>query len=203
MNAPLSPLLSDFDDPVHDSQSVFRTVLQALARPAQTYTLPMVTAAPNDLTPAMAAIALTLLDFETPTWVSDLHPDTRDWLRFHTGCPIVETIGEARFAFVNRADRLPDLERFQAGEPEYPDRSCTLILRVDRFLTSGDLIATGPGIARSRRLGVDGLPAEFWRQWRRNGQRFPLGIDAILTTQTEIMGLPRTLNVEVEPCTLR
>jgi alpha-D-ribose 1-methylphosphonate 5-triphosphate synthase subunit PhnH len=57
-----------FADPVLDSQSVFRTVMMALARPgtiAELATGQLLPPAP--LTPELAAVALTLCDHETPS----------------------------------------------------------------------------------------------------------------------------------------
>ena len=64
-----SPAQRGFADPVRDAQSVFRTVMMALARPGTIGDLaagPVTPPAP--LTPELAAVALTLCDHETPVW---------------------------------------------------------------------------------------------------------------------------------------
>ena len=46
-------------------------------------------------------------------------------------------------------------------------------------------------------IEVGGLHPDFWQDFRQNNQNFPLGLDVILATPTEIVSLPRTVQVEV------
>ncbi|MNS82865.1 Alpha-D-ribose 1-methylphosphonate 5-triphosphate synthase subunit PhnH [compost metagenome] len=64
-------------------------------------------------------------------------------------------------------------------------------------LTDGDAaMLSGPGIQTRQTLRAAGLPDGFWREWRRNHQRFPLGVDVFLTQGRRICGLPRSTRVE-------
>jgi alpha-D-ribose 1-methylphosphonate 5-triphosphate synthase subunit PhnH len=53
----------------------------------------------------------------------------------------------------------------------------------------------GPGIEQSEVVSLQGLPADFWSQWRTNGELFPQGVDIIFTCGDRVMGLPRTTRV--------
>ncbi|GAA5785536.1 phosphonate C-P lyase system protein PhnH [Chitiniphilus shinanonensis] len=194
MNAPLLP---GFAQPEDHAQRVFRLLLDALARPGRVQTLPFEFAAPAPLAPATGAAALALLDYETPVWLQSA--DSAPWLRFHAGCPLVDDPARARFALIDDAGAMPPLSGFAQGEPEYPDRSATLLIQVAGFAphspTERGPIWAGPGIADEVRLGVLGLPDGFWRDWQRNAGHFPLGVDLLLVAGAQVVGLPRTTTV--------
>src|ERR1700758_946249 len=77
MASSLATLTPGFADPVHDTQAVFRTLLDALSRPGTvgivSDVLPALDAAgPHRPTVERAAFAalLTLCDFSTPVWLA-------------------------------------------------------------------------------------------------------------------------------------
>jgi hypothetical protein len=57
----LSKVRPGFPDPVHKSQSVFRAIMEAVARPGMQVTLSPAPTSPAPLCPAAGAVALTLL----------------------------------------------------------------------------------------------------------------------------------------------
>ena len=187
-----------FADPVHDTQRVFRRLLEAFAHPGRVVVLPPVLAPPPPLRTGVAALALTLIDHGTPLWLDpilDIEP-VRMFLRFHCGAPIVEAPEGAAFALVGAPDAV-DLGRFAVGEPECPERSTTVILQVPGFAYSERVRLTGPGIASQMSLRVDGIAAAFWQQWRRNAELYPCGVDVVFAAPEAIAVLPRTVRVEV------
>ena len=183
-------------DPVFDSQHVFRAVLDALARPGSIREIALSMTSPAPLTPATAALALSLADFETPLWLQPRDGAAADYLRFHCGCPIVADTAAARFAIVADAHALPPLSSFNAGEIDYPDRSATLIVQVAALAARAGVRLRGPGIREHALLQADGLPARFWIEWRENVRLFPRGVDVILVAGERIAGLPRTTHAE-------
>src|ERR1700736_3925711 len=88
-----------FADPVLDSQSVFRTVMMALARPgtiAELVTGQLLP--PSPLTPELAAVALTLCDHETPVWFDrrlGAMADVAAFIKFQTGAPVADDPAKA------------------------------------------------------------------------------------------------------------
>ena len=81
-------LAPGFADPVLASQAAFRAIMDAMASPGSIVAVDGLAHAPRPLGRAAAAVALTLLDYETPVWLDPLlapSPDITDWLRFHTG----------------------------------------------------------------------------------------------------------------------
>lgn len=188
-------LLPSFDNPVLDSQRVFRCALAALSEPGQWRALQPLVLAPAPLSPVMAALLLTLADRETPVWLCPcLHTgDIVAWLRFHLACPVTDDPGHATFAAVAESCTLPDLQLFAPGSMEYPDRSTTILLGTHTAGTHWQL--TGPGIPDTR-VFCASLTSDFAARWQDNNQLFPCGVDMLLTTDTHIAGLPRTTRLE-------
>ncbi len=188
-------LAAGFADPVHDAQRCFRAVMAAMAEPARAVALPEPhICPPAPLGPVMAAVALALLDFETPFWLDPplaAAPAVADFLRFHTGAPQVADPGAAMFALIADGAALPELPVFAQGAPDDPQDGATLIVAV-AALHAGPLTLAGPGIPGVRGFGAAGLPADLARRLAENAAGFPLGVDLILCGPAHLAGLPRT-----------
>lgn len=188
-----------FADPVFDAQRTFRVLMDAMARPGLCPPLSGVRTAPRPLTPVAAAIALTLFDSDTPVWLDkpfDRAGAAHRWLAFHTGAPIVRRVAEAAYVLIADPSHMPALSVIAAGSDEYPDRSATLILQVNRLSRTGARLR-GPGIADVTQLGFDPMPASFWQEIQRNRAAFPRGVDVILAAPNAVAALPRTVIAEV------
>ena len=85
---------------------------------------------------------------------------------------------------------------FAQGTLEYPDRSTTLLMKVERLASEGPLRLTGPGIPGSRSLAVEKLPPSFREQISANRARFPQGVDLLLCCGDRLAGLPRSTRLE-------
>ena len=104
--------------------------------------------------------------------------------------------GRARFA-VAGPDVSPDLlAALPVGEPEYPDRSATVVMAVDGLTPGRGLRLTGPGIHGQARLRVDGPGPEFFRLLRDNRALFPLGLDFIFVSKGRAACVPRSVLAE-------
>jgi alpha-D-ribose 1-methylphosphonate 5-triphosphate synthase subunit PhnH len=192
-------LAAGFARPVHDAQAVFRCVMMAMARPGTVRELSVSVAPPGRMHGAAAAVALALCDFETPVWLDEaLAADAAvaDWLRFHTGAPIVPSSRSAAFAFVASGQALPDFSTFSLGSLEYPDRSVTAVVGVDRLHEATGWRLTGPGIRGEAHFMAEGLPADMLERLAANRGLFPRGIDLVLVCGNRIAALPRTTIVE-------
>ena len=184
-------------DPVLDAQRIFRSVLDAMAHPGRVVTVPSALEPPAPLSPATAAICLTLLDFETSLWLDQpaRTSDVLEYLRFHCGVPIGESSSEAAFAVVADGLRLPSVDGFQVGSDEYPDRSTTVIVQVHGVREGIGRRLTGPGIDGERRLAIEGVAGGLWDMLRENRELFPRGIDVLITAGSRLVALPRSTRV--------
>lgn len=191
-----------FVDPVLGSQDVFRALMNALARPGTAQAIAVETRPPQPLSPELGAVALTLADHDAPVW---LDPRLRnfepvlDWLRFHTGAPLVSDPAAAAFAFADSAQVLPRLSDFAIGTDEYPDRSTTIVLAIGSLDGGPRLTLRGPGIDGETSIGPLGLPQGFVGQWHENRALFPRGVDVILIANGQVLGLPRSTRISTEP----
>lgn len=189
-------LEAGFADPVFESQSAFRALMRAMARPGLIEPLSGPADAPSPLSPTAAAIALTLADGDTPVWLDPPLAESealKPWLAFHAGAPVADAPSEAAFAFVAAPLSLPPLDSFALGCDSYPDRSTTVVLQVDGFGDDGPPL-TGPGILGSLRVSATPLPADFWDRMRRNRALFPRGVDVLLAGPDSVVALPRSLS---------
>ncbi|MBP1884237.1 phosphonate C-P lyase system protein PhnH [Sinorhizobium mexicanum] len=183
-----------FADPVFQAQSVFRVLMDGLARPGTVASLAALASPPLPLGKASGAVALTLCDHDTPVWLSPALAKSAvpQWIAFHTGAPVTETKDDARFAFIERRGAVPSFDQFALGTQEYPDRSTTLVIEVEALTGGQPLIARGPGIKDETIIAPTGLPDPFLEFWTANRAIFPRGIDLMLTAGDAVLCLPRT-----------
>jgi alpha-D-ribose 1-methylphosphonate 5-triphosphate synthase subunit PhnH len=179
---------------VHEAQQAFRAALDALARPGQIRD--MGPALPGvALGGAMARLLLSLSDDETPVWWQHADAGLQHWLRFHTGARVAEGPAQASFAMLVDACQGLMLAEFAAGTVASPEFSSTLLIELPSLGGGPVLEWRGPGIQDLQRVGLQGLPADFWSQWQTNHAAFPQGVDIIFTCGSQALGLPRTTRV--------
>lgn len=202
--AALAELTPAFGTPVHDAQAVFRLLLDAMSRPGRVHSLPPACrdtlGHPEGLSPACAAVLLTLLDADTRLWVAPQldHAPLRAWLRCHTGAQLAAQPEHADFALLTAAEAEPALlQRLPAGSDASPQDSATALIAVPQIdAGAGPLRWQGPGIEQEHRLGIAGLSDGFWA-WRQEQQRsFPCGLDVVFTAGDALVALPRSTRVE-------
>lgn len=199
MQSPETMVTGGFGSPVFDAQSVFRALMDAMARPGTVQAVSHRASAPPPLGPVAAAAALTLCDADTPVWLdAALATDgaVARWLGFHAGAPVTGDPAEAAFALIGYGPSLGSFDRFARGTQEYPDRSATLIVQVPELTGGPALTLTGPGIEQSATLAPSGLPARFAALWADNNALFPRGIDIVLATPGAVAALPRTTRIQ-------
>jgi alpha-D-ribose 1-methylphosphonate 5-triphosphate synthase subunit PhnH len=184
--------LPGFDDPVLGAQGCFRVLLNAMAVPGRVEPISAHLSAPPPLTPATAAVLLTLVDADAPLHLDLAAESARGWIAFHCGAPFTSVAG-ARFALELSC---PDLMELNVGTDEGPEQSCTLILQVRALGVGAGYRLTGPGLREPMELRVDGLPDDFTERWAANHVLYPRGIDVVLCADTTLAALPRSVRVE-------
>lgn len=187
-----------FADPVQSSQSVFRSVMNALAHPGSVQTVAEAVHAPSPMMAATAAVSLALFDHDTLIWIDDrfsAEPAMDAWLRFQTGAPLTGDASRAAFALIQDGTALQDFKKFALGTPEYPDRSTTLVIQVDTLTEGSELILSGPGIRGTSTLRAGTLPFDFVARMQANHALFPRGVDLLLVCGAELVALPRSTHV--------
>ena len=184
-------------DPTHDSQRLFRGILEAFAHPGSIVGLPQPPEGVDRLSSAATAFLLTLVDRDTPLWLEPgLDSDAvRSFVRFHAGAPIVTAKADALFAILT-PDGTPTLDGFAIGTDAYPDRSATLLLELPSLGGGPVRRIRGPGIDGSANIAIAGLPVSFWSEWMVNRALFPCGVDLVFAAGSDLLALPRSIDVE-------
>jgi len=197
----IAELPAGFTDKVLSAQSTFRLVMDAMAHPGSVYRIAAAVEAPRPLMRASAALALTLCDHDTPIWLDrpmSEAPDLANWLKFHSGAPIVTDPSAASFALIADSNALPELDSFSFGSAEYPDRSTTLILQVESLTQGQRYELRGPGINGTVVLRAAIEPKDLFGRLAVNAASFPRGIDVVLIAGGEIVAIPRTTRLAAQ-----
>jgi len=193
----LSRLLPGFADPTRESQAVFRAIMNATARPGTIADLSQAPTPPAGLNRAAGAVALTLVDHDTPLWLDPAMrgsgPET--WLRFHSTCPLVEAPIQAAFAIIADPAAMPALAAFNQGDAKYPDQAATIIIMVPSLAGGTSLTLRGPGIAVATAFAPAGIPASFWADRAALVAHFQYGIDLMLCAGDHLVSIPRTTRI--------
>ena len=197
----IAELPAGFTDKVLSAQSTFRLVMDAMAHPGSVYRIAAAVEAPRPLMRASAALALTLCDHDTPIWLDrpmSEAPGLANWLKFHSGAPIVTDPSAASFALIADGGALPKLDSFSFGSAEYPDRSTTLILQVESLTQGQRYELCGPGINGTVVLRAAIEPKDLFGRLAVNAASFPRGIDVVLIAGGEIVAIPRTTRLAAQ-----
>lgn len=189
-----------FADSVFGAQAAFRAIMEALARPGTVQALgagdlAALPAPPLPLTPELGAVALTLVDHDTPLWLDAALRDSdavTGWLKFHCGAVLTDDPAKAAFALVSDPAALPGLSSFAQGTDEYPDRSTTIAIA---GAAKRRVRLEGPGIRTAFDAELPLPNGDFLAQWAVNRARFPRGVDLLLLAPGMVSGLPRTTRI--------
>ncbi|WP_248927621.1 phosphonate C-P lyase system protein PhnH [Paenibacillus hamazuiensis] len=203
-------------DPIHDTQKLYRSLLDVIARPGtvehavEDAGRPSV---PEGVSAAAAGIALTLLDGEVGFAVR---------LKGQEGlAAYIKRMTFSREAAVDAADYIfadglaseKEIRSVMAsakrGTLVAPDQSATVFIRVEQLAEGGralpgaevlPLRLSGPGIPGEAVCTVDGLSPVWLEERERANGEYPLGVDLFLYTEAgDLTALPRTTQVkEVE-----
>ena len=198
MSASIAPLSSGFDDKVMDASDCFRAILAATAKPAVPVATPYISYDLKALNPSAISYLLTLADFDTNLWLDTDYDSLalRSFLKFHTGCKIVDNPSLATFAVINIPNATSFCQGLPLGTAEYPDRAATVILLTDGFTDTSGPTFSGPGIKTPRQFNAQGATDEFWQIVQRNHHNFPCGLDWVFTSPDQIAAIPRSTKVE-------
>jgi len=197
-------LTGGFNDAAKESANAFRVMLDALSRPGTVQKIPDYIKPPAPLSSNTAAVLLTLVDHDTSLWLAPEMDNeaVKRFLQFQTGVQLVSEPSAADFALVSSTDIL-SFDNFSIGTAEYPDRSATLIIQIEKSGNAMPVRFSGPGVKSSQDFNANGLGETFWKQVQQNNKCFPLGLDFMFCLSEGIAACPRSTTVtinELVPC---
>lgn len=200
----LQDMAPGFADATADSQAVFRSALDAMARPGTPVGISaasLVSLSVNTCA-ASASVLLALLDQDCTLWLSPTlaNGSAAAWLRFHTGCRVEQDCSKADFVWAASIAELPPLQRLRQGSAEYPDQSATCVVEVTGWRTAAasdfDAVSLrGPGVRDVLTLAVDGMDAGFVQQHHAMQAHAPCGVDMFFCAGDAVLGFPRSVRL--------
>lgn len=166
------------------ANATFEALMWALARPGT----------PRDLAPLeMADVADALVDRECRVHA------TGAALRAAvaaTGATLVEPeAADHAFLALNGDEGLAALARIPVGSALYPDDGATVVANA-RLGEGPVLRLSGPGVDGTLDLVLGGLHPGLWAM-RASRCRYPEGFDLFLLCGAQVVGLPRSTQIEV------
>jgi alpha-D-ribose 1-methylphosphonate 5-triphosphate synthase subunit PhnH len=168
------------------SRETFLALMWALSYPGRIHQLP-------DSGTSFDLIAETLLDLETSYYTPD--PNLESKLAQSGARALPLDSAAYQFYPVMGESELATVRSASVGTVLYPDEAATLIIGCT--LNQGtQLKLTGPGVKDQQPLSIAGLPEGFWRL-RESACRFPLGWDIYFVDGQQVVGLPRSVQVEL------
>lgn len=187
-------------DPVHDTRTTFRALVDAMARPGTVKSVPV--------SPADHAVLATLVDHEVTLHTEDgtLREALSSAGRYD---PVPLEEADVIHVQGSTGGRVAAAER---GTLKEPSDGATAVYRVDGLAsgpgTDGDgadalpddallLRATGPGVPDRRLFRVAGLPETEVGAIADASAGFPRGVEVILAGEDCVVALPRSVIVEV------
>jgi alpha-D-ribose 1-methylphosphonate 5-triphosphate synthase subunit PhnH len=174
-------------DPVQDTRQAFDGLLDAMSRPGTVQSVPE---------PADHAVVSTLVDHEVTASLDDA--TLRDALdrqgRLDAAPPESADIVHVR-------DREGfDVRECKRGSLVEPSEGATVVYRVDAVETGqrtdcSTVSLAGPGVDGTTTLSVS-LSETALSRLATAQSDYPQGVDAILTTETRVAALPRSVTME-------
>ena len=173
------PAPSDFEA---RTNATYEALMWALSRPGKLRRLPGA---------GQAALIETLVDRECRVYAQD---DALRQLAGRAGAHLVPP--DAADHLFLAAPPAPDLLRdIPQGSDLYPENGATLVFPAS-FGSGAGLRLTGPGIDGALDTQIAGIPGGFWAE-RQLVMRYPMGFEIFLLDGDQVMGLPRSTEIEV------
>jgi alpha-D-ribose 1-methylphosphonate 5-triphosphate synthase subunit PhnH len=188
-----------------ESQSVFKVMLDTIARPGTIEFLPE---SISLRLPSVLAPVVVLADVETRVHVID--SETFVWAEAITSATGAHT------APVERADlvavpieavaQLASILAFaKPGSAFAPESGARVVIGVHDIRSHGQgthsgvqLVLRGPGVNGERSVCIDGISESVVEAWKQSNSRFPAGIDLWFTTEDgRVLGIPRSTHVVI------
>lgn len=174
-------------------QQIYRELLNAFSFPGTVHNLQHLAGSEH----AQHAVLATLLDSASTLADTAGSLSSTEWSMLQAQPSPVE---DAQFILAD--GMTPPRFTPSLGSLESPELGATLCISVTKISSSGTeapLILSGPGIEAETCLHVAGLDEEWLNQRLIWNSHFPLGIDCILISPSEIAVLPRTTKIQFQP----
>ena len=192
-------------DEVHDAQSQFRVLLDAMARPGKiNYLKDLPISVPEGLNKSSGIIAFSLLNTDTHFFVAQRAQSETiiDYIYLNTHAAI-GSVDTADYVFIDGQENAELLHHTKTGSLNYPEDSASIIIDVIEISpthqnASLQIKLKGPGIETEKTVFVKGINKEILEIAQEQNSEFPKGIDLIITDKKNaILCIPRSNQFEI------
>lgn len=183
----------DFDF-VHDSQKVFRAVLNALSNPGRVYDINAQTKKFKDDFGALSAVGATFLDNEVSMYV-EKNPKLELQMHHLTLCRPVKYCN-ADYIFLssemNYGSIREMMKNCKKGTYADPQQSATFIVLCDHFNEETEVTLSGPGVKDEMTVAVRKYIRNILLARQVMEIEYPLGIDLVFVSKDgQVQAYPR------------
>ncbi len=186
-------------DPVFDCQKVFKSLMNAMARPGTAFSIAESVDKLNTPKAHVVATARTLLDNHCRFFVWNdavLTEEIRELTYAEPASP-----EEADYLFVPRAadaaDAVALLSRAKTGTLTQPHRSATLFVAQEQLAGDEEVVLSGPGVNGEIALSLPASGMAWLRARQDANVELPCGVELyFVTPDGQIVCVPRKTNVE-------
>jgi alpha-D-ribose 1-methylphosphonate 5-triphosphate synthase subunit PhnH len=196
-------------DPVFHSQAIFRSALDAIARPGNLSSLDTLPIdPPAGLTRGLASLAFTLINRDVSYCLVGFNPETEAYLNANTSSR-TQALHQADFLLCDGYPSAEVVQCAKTGILTYPETSSSIYAQVSGIHAepTPDALAVrfeGPGIPESVTRWFTQAPRSFFEALASVNSEFPLGIDVLLVHANpcdpgtfRVLGIPRTARITI------
>lgn len=188
-------------DMVFDCQKIFKSVMNAMAKPGTIFSIKEQSnkLAEEDKVPL--ALAITFMDNRSALYVEG-NDELLSVIREKT-IAVKSTLEKADFIIAPGVEMAEDynvqlLDSAKLGTLPEPHKSAMVIVGLQSFDGDRSLVFEGPGIKERKKVVLPEAGISWMCRRAEQNYEFPCGTDILFYTEDgEIMGIPRTLKVEV------
>lgn len=185
-------------DFVHDSQQVFRAILNALSNPGQVYDIRKQTEKFKEDFGALSAVGATLLDNEVSMYV-EKNPKLEQQMHHLTLCrPVKYCYADYIFlsSEMNYGSIREMMKHCKKGTYADPQTSATFVILCENFDREMQVTLSGPGVKNEMTVSIRKYIRNILMARAQMDIEYPLGIDLIFVSKDgQIQAYPRLCQV--------
>lgn len=188
-------------DLVFDCQKIFKSVMNAMAKPGTVFSIKEQSDKLEEQNSVPLAIAMTFMDNRCTVYV-DRNDDLLSMIREQT-LAVKSDLEKADFVVVPEVEEKENLgvellDSAKVGTLPEPHKSAMVIVGLHTMEGDTALVLEGPGVKGQKKVTFSQAAAMWLARREMLKYEFPCGTDILFYTDSgEIMGIPRTLKVEV------
>lgn len=185
-------------DHLHESQTQYRMILDAMSKPGVIHTLSSQITPPAPMLPASAIVGMVLMNSDVTFFQCFDSLDVENYFIINTAAS-PSPVDEADFIFMSGlSPNGESIDLAKPGFPEYPEHGAFIVIDTMEISEAPSDIGVklnlkGPGVKGEKEVYIVGLSTLLLDSILDKNQEYPLGVDTILTDKNgHILCIPRS-----------